>query len=109
MIIATLTLPHADNSGQSLDTLHLGLRAYLCATYGRYTSHDAYGGWYDEAANRVIQEPVAVYTVAVDPSRVRPADIEALARLLARDGRQQAIMWTFDGRAHITPATEATT
>ena len=98
MITATFILPYNDNNGQHLDAIHADLQKELCFLFNGYTRTDGNGAWAD-ATGRVIEEPVAIYTIAATPAALH--SFEPLALLYGRRAHQQAIYLCIDGNARI--------
>ena len=87
---ACIILPIADNEGNGLDNVHSELKRDLCAWFGGCTVTKGDGAWLN-SQGKLYQEPVAIYTVAMEPSEANRFKLWDLARRLATDARQQAI------------------
>lgn len=72
----------------------------LSQMFGGATAVQAFGSWYSEQAQKLIQEPITVvssYSQVLEPDN--KAAVIALAEWLARELSQEAVFITIDGVA----------
>lgn len=94
MRIASVTLPVADNDGNSLADAHAALRSSLAEEFGGFTAINATGGWCDPSTGKVYVESVIRYDVAMEDSAVNRAKLADMATFYGHMARQIAMMIT---------------
>lgn len=90
MKLATLVLPITNNSGEDQSDTHLALRATLCDVFGGYTVTTGNGGWSDKG--KVFNDPVAVYSIAMEMNGENFVALESIARFYGHMAGQICVM-----------------
>ena len=93
-------LPVLDNSGESLDRVHLAAKRVLGAIFNGYTVIEAEGAWYDRATHQTLTEKVRRYVVAIKEEQ--ETELRQYAISLANRADQLAVYFVgFSGEAEI--------
>ena len=74
----------------SAAAVHRLLRTRLAKRFGGYTRTTGYGGWVD-GEGQIVEENVAVYDVAINPTAEDNADLRDIAVAAARNLLQDAV------------------
>jgi hypothetical protein len=99
---AKIILP-ITNDGQSIMDLHTAMQRDLAATFGGFTVVFGDGGWIDGAGN-LVNDTVAIYSIAAPVTPEANANIAGLAMLYGHRANQEAVYYVQpDGQAFIEP------
>lgn len=102
---AKIILPHADNEGRELTSVHNALMRDLCLAFGGATITDGRGAWVD--GGKTYDELVRVFHVAAEATARNMSDLRRLARFHAVKAKQLAVyLVNFDGVAEILKLNE---
>jgi len=98
---AKIILPIKSNNGRDLMAVHTLLRSNLIAAFGGVTATNAFGAW-RSPSNQIIEEAVAVYSVAADSTRKNREAFARIAMAAGKDAGQEAMYFVdLNGDAHI--------
>jgi len=102
MIEAKIVLPTNKNNGETLLKEHQELKKLLCTNYGGYTqiSH-AVGCWYDEKSNKMFEEAVINYVVAIPDTIIEKEQIKKFAIEYGKKAEQLAVYFVIGGKVSI--------
>ena len=88
---AKLIMPLVDNDGRSLAGLHKRLRSALAAEFGGYTMVGGLGGWVAEGRGAPVEEPVAIYAIAMYTGMSRGQALRQIALKFGREAGQECV------------------
>ena len=95
MRLATLILPTMNNAGVDQTDTHIALQSQLIAEFGGFTVAHGNGGWRDDSTGKVMCDPVAVYSIAMDQNDANDAGaLESIARFYGHMAGQVCVMVT---------------
>jgi len=102
MIEAKIVLPTNKNNGDTLINEHQELKKLLCTNYGGYTqiSH-AVGCWFDEKSQKVFEEAVINYVVAIPNNVISKEQFKKFAIQYGKKADQLAVYFVIGGKVNI--------
>lgn len=91
MRMAQIILPDFDNDGNGLEEHHKQLRNDLATTFGGFTAIPATGGWVDQTDNRLYEEDVIAYQIAMEDTPHNITKLHLIASSIGKAAHQLAM------------------